>query len=545
MFVRRALSAIVVSLSLSPCLLSQAVQTENRPERLEWFQDQGLGLFIHWSVDSQLGTIISHSLAGSSRAYQDRFYNDLPQTFAPTRFDADALARLAKVSGFRYMVFTTKHHSGFAMWDTKSTDLSILHTPYQRDVTRQLFDAFRKQGVPPGVYFSPDDFHWLYQNGKDIQRQVPGVQPSNNPGLLKLDRQQMTELMTQYGPVATVFFDGESKALKDIAWINQPNAVVTRGAMETPEQNIPGAPLAGAWEACMTMGTAWGWQPSDEHYKSVNEVIRLLVQTRARGGNLLLNIGPAADGSLPIEQEERLRTLGSWLFINGDAIYGVRPWTLTNEGDIWFTRSKDHHTLYAIVDDWKEGEQPWKRGTWREFVLHSVKATPGTTAGILGQSDQLVEYRPELHPQSTWHQEADGLHVRVMRAQRLRDSDQWEYPTVLRLTNVEEGIVPPTVKTLTSSQGPSGLVTLTGRWTSSADSEGARVGFEYRDITGEDAKSRQQNWRPLALQPATRPGIFTATFQPDAGRLYEFRAVLQHPLATLYGEAVTIDSHAK
>jgi alpha-L-fucosidase len=525
-------------------MFSQAA-TDNRPERLEWFRDQGLGLFIHWSVDSQLGTIISHSLAGSSRQYQDKFYNELPQTFDPTHFDPDALARLAKLSGFRYMVFTTKHHNGFAMWNTSTTDLSITHTPYGKDVTRELFDAFRKQGVPPGVYFSPDDFHWLYQNGKEIQRQIDGVQPSNNPGLLKLDRAQMTELMTQYGPVATVFFDGESKALKDIAWGNQPNAVVTRGAIETPEQSIPGAPLQGAWEACMTMGTAWGWQPSDERYKSVSEIIHILVQTRARGGNLLLNIGPSADGSLPTEQEENLRTLGSWLFINGEAIYGVRPWTLTNENDIWFTQSKDQHALYAIVDDWKEGQQPWKRGTWREFVLKSVKATPQTTASVLGQSDQLVEYRPDLHPQSTFHQEADGLHVRVMRAQRLRDSDQWEYPTVIRLTDVEEGIVPPTVKTLTSSPGTGGLITLKGEWTSPGKSESAKVGFEYRDITGEDTKSRQQGWHALDLQSSAAPGGFTGSFKPEAGRSYEFRAVLQHPLATLYGDAVLVKTGDK
>jgi alpha-L-fucosidase len=544
MFVRRALLAAVLAVSVSPCMTAQT-PTDNKPERLEWFRDQGLGLFIHWSVDSQLGTIISHSLAGSSRAYQDKFYRELPQTFDPTHFDPDALARLAKLSGFRYMVFTTKHHNGFTMWDTKTTDLSIMHTPYGKDVTRALFDAFRKQGVPPGVYFSPDDFHWLSQNNREIQRQIASVQPSNNPGLLKLDRAQMTELMTQYGPVATVFFDGESKGLKDIAWGNQPDTVVTRGAMETPEQSIPGAPLPGAWEACMTMGTAWGWQPSDEKYKSVSEIIRLLVQTRARGGNLLLNIGPAADGSLPVEQEENLRTLGSWLFINGDAIYGVRPWTLTNEGDIWFTQRKDHHALYAIVDDWKEGTEPWKRGTWREFVLKSVKATPRTTVSVLGQSDQLVEYRPELHPQSTVHQEADGLHVRVMRAQRMRDSDRWEYPTVICLTDVEEAIVPPTVKTLTVSNGPAGTFVLNGSWNASGTPEAAQVGFEYRDITGEDTKSRVQAWHSLGLQPSSGPGSFTGTFQPEAGHSYEFRSVLKHPLATLYGEAVVLTKNGK
>lgn len=534
---------LAACLALAALLAAPAAAGEplaNKPERLEWFRDQGLGLFIHWSVDAQLGLIISHSLAGSSKEYQDRFYRELPATFDPTHFEPDALARLARLTGFRYMVFTTKHHNGFAMWDTHTTDFSIMHTPYAQDTTRQLFDAFRKQGVPPGIYFSPDDFHWLYQNGKDINRRVDAVQPSNNPGLLQLDRAQMTELMTQYGPIATVFFDGESKALKDIVWNAQPDSIVTRGAIETPEQNVPGAALPGAWESCMTMGTAWGWQPSDERYKSPGELIRLLVQTRARGGNLLLNIAPRADGALPIEQEQSLRTLGAWLFINGDAIYGVRPWTVTNEGDLWYTRSKDRHALYVIVDDGKEGAQPWRRGTWREFVLKTVRATARTTVSVLGQSDRLVEYRPELQPRSTFRQAADGLHIRVMRAQRLRDSDTWEYPSVIRLTDVEEAFVPPVVTTLAPIVHADGTTTLRGAWRDAQAAHGAQFGFDYRDITGEDTESRQEGWHALDLMPADTPGTYSARFSPQKGHAYEFRALLKHPLLSLYGDVVAI-----
>jgi alpha-L-fucosidase len=511
----------------------------NQPARLEWFQDQGLGLFIHWSVDSQLGVIISHSLAGASDEYVNRFYTDLPKTFDPTRFDPGALARLARLTGFRYMVFTTKHHNGFAMWDTKTTDFSITHTPYGKDIVAQLFDAFRAQGIATGIYFSPDDFRWLHENRKQIERLVPQVQPSTNPGLLQLDQAQVTELMTHYGKVSVAFFDGEAAGLRDIVWKTQPDAVVTRGAIETPEQNIPGAPLPGVWEANMTLGAAWGYQPSDEKYKTPQELIRILIQTRARGGNLLLNVGPKPDGSLPEEQEERLRTLGSWLFINGDAIYATRPWVVTNEGDIWFTRSKDHHTLYAIVDD-KDDAPLWRRGQAREFVLKTVKATANTTVGVLGQNDRIVEYRPGLDPKSTFHQEADGLHVRVMRAQRLRDSDRWEYPSVIALTNVDENFTPPVVHTLTASPNPDGTLTLKGEWTDTQPAEGAQFGFETRIITGEDTSSRLYGWQRLPNQPAAQPGSYTATFRPAPGEQYEFRAVLRHPLLTLFGEAVPI-----
>ena len=510
----------------------------NRPDRLEWFRDQGLGLFIHWSADSQLGTIISHSLAGASDEYIDRYYRDLPKTFNPTHLDPDALARLTSLAGFRYMVFTTKHHSGFAMWDTKTVPFSIAHTPYAKDITRQLFTSFRAQGMATGVYFSPDDFLWLHTHGKDIQRLVPGVQPGANPGLLALDQAQVTELMKGYGPVSVVFFDGEAKGLREIAWKLQPDTVVTRGAIETPEQNVPGAPLPGAWEANMTIGSAWGYQPSDEKFKSVQDLLHILVTTRARGGNLLLNIGLEADGSLPKEQEERIRTLGSWMFINSDAIYATRPWVVTNEGDIWYTQAKDHRTLYAIVEGEGNTTQ-WRRGTAREFVLKTVRATPKTTVGVLGQSDRLVEYRPNVDATSTFHQEADGLHVRVVRAQRLRDSDIWPYPSVLRLTNVEEAFTPPAVHTLPATASGK-AVTLHGEWQASADTPGATFSFDYRIITGEDTQSRLHAWQHLPAQPAAKPGTYSARFEPAPGEQYEVRAVLVHPLLTIYGDAVVL-----
>ena len=207
----------------------------NRPERLEWFRDQGFGLFVHWGVDSQLGSVISHSLVGASADYLDRFFNQLPKSFNPRKFYPDDLAALAKLAGARYLVFTTKHHSGFCMFDTATTDFGIMHTPFHRDVTAELFDAVRKEGLAAGVYFSPDDFYWLFENGKTIQRSVPNVQPRNNPGLMAYDRQQVRELMTHYGKVDVIFFDGEAQGLRDVAWSAQPNVVVTRGALQTPE----------------------------------------------------------------------------------------------------------------------------------------------------------------------------------------------------------------------------------------------------------------------------------------------------------------------
>ena len=420
----------------------------NKADRIEWFRDQGFGLFIHWSVDVQLGVGISHSLVGASDDYTRRFYEDLPGTFDPKQFDPQDWARLAKLAGVRYMMFTTKHHSGFAMYDTATTPFGIMNTPFHKDVTAEVFKAFREQSIAPGVYYSPDDFYWLYKHGKEIQRNVPEVQPVNNPGLMAYDQAQVKELLTKYGPVDLIFFDGQANGLRELAWKLQPEVVVTRGGLQTPEQYVPGMPLKGAWEANLTMGDAWQYQPQNDPYKSGRQLIRLLIQTRAKGGNLLLDVGPKPNGELPIQEEDRLREIGLWMFVNSEAIYSVRPWVITNEGDIWFTKKKNEDTLYAMIDS----DKPWAYGKWQELVLHSVKATDKTDVSVLGENGKVLEYAPTVNPKPTWEMKSDGLHIRAMRAQRLQDNKKWGNPVVLRITNVKPAFAPPQVETSSSSE---------------------------------------------------------------------------------------------
>ncbi len=405
----------------------------NRPERLEWFRDQGFGLFIHWSVDSQLGSVISHSMVGASEEYLQRFIHELPRTFNPRKFEPRDWAVLARLAGVKYVVFTAKHHSGFCMFPTETTPFNIMNTPFHRDIVKEVLDAFRAEGIAPGLYFSPDDFWWLHEHGKTIQRNTPEVAPANNPGLLAHDRAQVKELLSGYGPVDVMFFDGPPEGLRELAWDLQPNLVVTRGAMQTPEQFVPGTPIEGPWESCITMGTQWQYKPTNEHYKSGRELIGLLIETRAKGGNLLLNIGPKPDGELPLEQAERLREIALWMFVNSEAIYAVRPWVVTNEKDIWFTRKKNENTVYAFV----RSEEPWKHGTWRDLTLRSVRATEPTEVSVLGQSDTVLEYKPGVVPRTEWKQDAEGLHIHAMRAQRLYNDRTWPNPVVLKLTHVK------------------------------------------------------------------------------------------------------------
>jgi alpha-L-fucosidase len=258
---------------------------------------------------------------------------------------------------------------------------------------------------------------------------------------MKHNQEQVRELLTRYGPIAVMFYDGPSEGLLDLTWDLQPNTVITRGAMETPEispsatQGLPGETLSAPWEACFTMGTSWQFKPTNEKYLTGGELIELLIETRAKGGTMLLNIGPAPEGEIPPDQENRLREIGLWNLVNGEAVFGVRPWVITNEGDIWFTRKKDEDTVYAIVTNTE-----WKFGERKTFTLRSVGTTPDTIISVLGQNDLVLEYQPDVVPKTTWREGEEGLHITATRAQRLYNDRTWPNPVVLRIKNAKSGL---------------------------------------------------------------------------------------------------------
>jgi alpha-L-fucosidase len=511
----------------------------NRSDRLEWFRDQGFGLFIHWSVDSQLGVVISHSLVGASDDYAKRFFGELPKTFNPRKFNAQDLAVLAKLAGVRYVVFTAKHHSGFCMWDTATTDLNIMHTPFKHDVTAEILSAFREQGIAPGLYFSPDDFWWLYQHDKTIRRTVPEVQPINNPGLMDYDLAQVRELFTKYGSVDVFFIDGQAQGLRDLAWQLQPNVVVTRGAIQTPEKTIPGQAIDAPWESCATMGDGWQYQPTLENYKSGGQLIQMLIETRAKGGNLLLNVGPKPDGELPIEQEERLREIAEWMFVNGEAIYGVHPWAVVNEGDMWFTKKTNTDTVYAFVTQ----KTLWKLGNTKDVVLTSVHADDQTTVGVIGQNDKALEYS-DIIPKTTWNQKPDGLHIHFFQAQRMRDNRQWSNPVVLKITHATPIAIQVSVETVRGRwDAVSGMAKLEGNLISLENASEVEAGFECRDITGLDTSERTGQWLQVKSVYLRAAGSFSAEVVGlKAGNVYEFRAVVKNSTMTVYGREMELNA---
>jgi alpha-L-fucosidase len=505
----------------------------NKPERLERFRDLGFGMFIHWSVDGQLGGDISHPLAGSSEDFRNRYFGELPATFNPRKFHPEDWAALAKLAGMKYVVFTTKHHSGFAMWNTKTTSFAVNHTPFKRDLLAEVVKAFRAQGIAVGFYFSPEDFHWLHTHGKVVTRRpYPGVTPQENPDLLAHDRAQLRELATHYGPVDVWFLDGPGAGMRDVIWKAQPDAVITRDVIETPEQAIPGVPLDRPWESCVTMGTNWSYKPTHEVYRSGTELIELLIETRAKGGNLLLNVGPKPDGELPIEQEERLRELALWHFTYGQAIHDVRPWVISNEGDIWFTKKKSEGTVYVFLN-----KVQWSTGERKKFTLRSVRASADSQVRVLGATSETLEYKPEIDPRPRLTQDDAGLHLDVMMAQRLYNDRRWPDPIVLEITKVSPGMQLPAVVTGAVARAGAS-VALHGEVTSLGQAPAVEVGFQYRRRKGtEDLLKQEAPWQATKLVRQTAPGPFAASISGlEVGVIYEFRAVVKHPLITLYGE---------
>lgn len=540
-------SAVDESVTMDNTLASkEEMVSRNRPEDLEWLRDAGLGLFIHWSLDSQLGCVISHSLVGASKDYVDRFYEELPKTLNPKKWDFDHLAELARLAGFQYAVFTTKHHNGFCLWDSKTTDFNIMNTPYDKDLVKQYAEAFRKQGIKVGLYFSPEDFRYLRSQGLTITR-TP-LEPYSKEvmeGYRQLLTDQMTELMTSFGKIDVMFFDGgetmyneEGESLQQlcmrVAWDLQPGILITRGAIPTPEQQLPGVGVDFAWEGCITLSTAWQYQPTNETYKTGLHVIRLLTETRAKGGSLLLNIGPDANGELCRAQEDIIRELALWHFLNHEAIHNTRPWIITNEDSAWLLRSKDGSALYAVLFDQKD----WDRGQRREFLLKSVKASPDTMVEVLGQTGELTEYRPDLDAHTYWEQREDGLHISAMHAQRIYCGIQWRNPLVLKITHPIPAFSPLLVETENDrlTQDTSS-VTLFAKVDTLGSFESARLAFDFREYPGFALSSYETGWQRLPEQTVSVPGIYSYTLEGlKPGITYQYRAVLFNESNTMRGE---------
>jgi alpha-L-fucosidase len=316
-----------------------------------WFDTARFGMFVHWSHSSQRGLELSWPLVGGTAALPacqsvpvDE-YHATARTFSPRPGSPREWARLAKRLGMQYAVLTAKHHDGFAMFHTRLSDFSVERSPYGSDVVREFVDAVRGEGLRVGLYFSLCDWHHPdYPAVTDADRpyrfgQSHQPTPEQWSRFVAFMHGQVRELLTSYGPIDVLWFDGgwertfdqwRSQELHDLIRRLQPGILVNDrlpgfGDFDTPEQMVPAEPPARSWETCMTINESWGWNPDDGAFKSARHLVHTLCEVAGKGGNLLLNVGPMGDGALPPELLERLAVIERWMAAHAESIVGTEP----------------------------------------------------------------------------------------------------------------------------------------------------------------------------------------------------------------------------
>ena len=414
-------------------------------KRIEQWQDIKFGLLMHWGPYSQWGIVESWSICPEDEgwcvpdtvkdyfAYKKR-YESLQKTFNPVKFDPVKWAKAAKDAGMKYVVFTTKHHDGFCMFDTKYTDYKItgkecpFHTNPKADVTREIFNAFRSEGLWVGAYFSKPDWHspdYWWPQFPPFDRNVnydPEVYPERWNDFVNFTHNQVMELCSDYGKIDLLWFDGgwvqkkESKGdtprfpgftikktynqdvrmdeLVDKIRAIQSEAIVVDRAVEgknqnylTPENMVPDKMLPYPWESCMILGGGWSYS-FNAKMMPTRKVIHMLSDIVSKGGNLLLNIGPGPDGTLYDEAYSRLKEIGDWLRINGEAIYSTRPIFPYYDGKVRYTCRKDGsiYIIYLLDENEKLPE---------EILVKGYIPSKGAGISILGQKGTSLRWIPE------------------------------------------------------------------------------------------------------------------------------------------------------
>ena len=358
-------------------------------KKLDQWQDLKFGIMFHWGVYSVSGISESWALCSEDRftarrkkilpgaTYGDfkKWYWGLADSFNPTKFNPTEWAAIMKDAGFKYLIFTTKHHDGFCMFDSKYTDYSIAKGPYKdskySNVAYHVFDAFRQQNFMIGAYFSKPDWHceYYWDPALSTPTRNPNYDIKKNPEVWAKYQQytanQINELMSDYGKIDILWLDGgwvrkdkgqdiKLDEIVDNARKKQPGLIAVDRTVpgrnenyQTPELRIPKTQLNHPWESNITLTNTWGWNPNPK-YKSVNWVINSLTEVVAKGGCLVLNVGPTGEGIIEEEVILRLKKVGEWLRKNGAAIYSTRITPNYNCGNVWFTANKDGKTLYAI-----------------------------------------------------------------------------------------------------------------------------------------------------------------------------------------------------
>jgi alpha-L-fucosidase len=344
-------------LAISNHLPAQSETPAERDARMQWWREARFGLFIHWGLyaipaGEWNGTTNHAEWIRTTAQIPLEDYDKFVSQFNPVQFNAGEWVRMAKDAGMKYIVITSKHHDGFCLFDSKQTEFDVTSTPFQRDIMKELSEACHRAGLKMCWYHSIMDWHHPdYLPRRDWEKNRP-VQGADFDRFLQYIKAQLAELLTNYGEIGVLWFDGEwedtwnnnyGRDLYNHVRSLQPNIIINNrvgvgraglegfakegeglGDFGTPEQQIPATGLPGVdWETCMTMNDHWGYNKHDQNWKSTKMLIQTLADIASKGGNFLLNVGPTAEGLFPPASVERLREIGQWMNVNGEAIYAT------------------------------------------------------------------------------------------------------------------------------------------------------------------------------------------------------------------------------
>ncbi len=345
--------------------------------RMKWWREARFGMFIHWGVYSvPAGTYKGKQIdsIGEWIMYNGEIpvaeYKKYAKRFNPVKYNPDLWVRLAKEAGMKYIVITSKHHDGFALFDSKATDWGVVDaTPYGKDLLKPLAKACKKYGIKLGFYYSQAQ-DWCHPGGAAMEKKQwdPAQAGDMDEYIRNIAAPQVREILTNYGHIAVLWWDTPCDMNKERADMLlpllklQPGIIINnrlcedvyQGDFRTPEQDIPATGLDSDWETCMTMNETWGYKSYDNEWKSSKMLIRNLIDIASKGGNYLLNVGPTSEGEIPGPSIERLKAIGKWMKANGEAIYATTasPFVKLSWGRCTKKIGKEGATLYLHIFDW-------------------------------------------------------------------------------------------------------------------------------------------------------------------------------------------------
>jgi len=414
---RKTFTFLLLAVILFPLSsFSQAYTKTQQDNRMQWWRDARFGMFIHWGLYAvpagEWGgkTDYGEWIRTSAEIPIDT-YDHFREQFNPVKFNADQWVKIAKDAGMKYIVITSKHHDGFCMFDTKQTDFCIMNTPFHHDPMKDLADACHKYGLKFCFYYSIMDWHhpdYLPRRSWEKFRPYTGAEFAKYVYYMKAE---LRELLTNYGEIGVLWFDGEwennwneklGKEIYTYCRSLQPNLIINNrvgagrmdmegltkegafgGDFGTPEQQIPATGLPGTdWETCMTMNDHWGYNKNDKNFKSSKELIRMITDIASKGGNYLLNVGPTSEGLIPPESVARLKVIGDWMKVNGEAIFETQasPFCSLDWGKCTRKELPDGTRLYLHIFDWPETRNLGINGLLNESLNAYFLADPNKTS---------------------------------------------------------------------------------------------------------------------------------------------------------------------